>query len=127
MPPARVLRARTGGLPRRPRTSPSNICPAILARSRQFGVEYHMTLMARHAGKLSWCLSLPPWHPPEPVAPSLDATAPRHYTSAVSSQQHSRSRVAVSGDRLWRVSARLLILRETLDLRRISPCRGDAN
>jgi hypothetical protein len=35
------------------------------------------------------------WHPPERAATSLDATAPRHYTSAVSSQQHRRSRVAV--------------------------------
>jgi hypothetical protein len=36
-----------------------------------------------------------PWHPPERAATSLDATAPRHYTSAVSNQQRRRSRVAV--------------------------------
>src|SRR5437016_5641408 len=31
----------------------------------------------------------------EQIAASLDATGPRHYTSAVSSQQRRRSRVAV--------------------------------
>ena len=43
----------------------------------------------------TWHALASSWHPPERAATSLDATAPRHYTSAVSSQQHRRSRVAV--------------------------------